>query len=248
MILKMFLHLDLSPPVVNSIDWTWFGKTHICLSTGHEVEGTACRSQRQDPEEGYKKKKVMLHLRSPRAKRLPWFLTGRSSEQPRLFLKRTEQSEERVLGKRGDEEPDGPSKDPVWRWEKLPEGQPSVQHSTNLGFVWPDESLKDARFKASCLQETRHSSSPAQYHPSSEAWRRGRTVRLLQGWWKTQSCLLTVPHPAWQSLRRSADKNVRKSPSPDVQRVRGLVTRVLKTILVIICNVSQHPADGALHL
>lgn len=55
--LKMFLHLDLSPPVVNSIDWTWFGKTHICLSTGHEVEGTACRSQRQDPEEGYKKKK-----------------------------------------------------------------------------------------------------------------------------------------------------------------------------------------------
>lgn len=156
------------------------------------------------------KRKVLLPLRSPRVKRLPWFLTGRSLKQLRLFLKQTEQSEERVLGKRGDEEPDGRSKDPVWKWEKLP--------------------------------------SPAQYHPSSEAWRRGRTVRLLQGWWKTQSCLLTVPHPAWQSLRGSADKNVRKSPSPDVQRVRGLVTRVLKTILVIICNVSQHPADGALHL
>ena len=28
---KLFLHLDWSPPVVNSIDWTWFGKAHTCL-------------------------------------------------------------------------------------------------------------------------------------------------------------------------------------------------------------------------
>ena len=27
----MFLQLDWSPPVVNSIDWTWFGKAHTCL-------------------------------------------------------------------------------------------------------------------------------------------------------------------------------------------------------------------------
>ena len=30
-ILKMFLQLDWSPSVVNSIDLTWFGKSHSCL-------------------------------------------------------------------------------------------------------------------------------------------------------------------------------------------------------------------------
>ena len=29
--LKVFLQLDWSPPVVNAIDWTWFGKAHTCL-------------------------------------------------------------------------------------------------------------------------------------------------------------------------------------------------------------------------
>ena len=29
-ILEMFLQLDWSPLVVNSIDWTWFGKAHTC--------------------------------------------------------------------------------------------------------------------------------------------------------------------------------------------------------------------------
>lgn len=30
-IFEVFLQLDLSPPVVNSMDWTWFGKAHTCL-------------------------------------------------------------------------------------------------------------------------------------------------------------------------------------------------------------------------
>jgi hypothetical protein len=30
-ILEMFLKLDWNPSVVNSIDWTWFGKAHTCL-------------------------------------------------------------------------------------------------------------------------------------------------------------------------------------------------------------------------
>ena len=30
-ILEMFLQLDWSPPVVNSIDWTRYGKAHTCL-------------------------------------------------------------------------------------------------------------------------------------------------------------------------------------------------------------------------
>ena len=29
--LEMFLQLDRSSPVINSIDWTWFGKAHTCL-------------------------------------------------------------------------------------------------------------------------------------------------------------------------------------------------------------------------
>ena len=30
-IIEMFLQLDWSPPVVNTIDWTWFGKEYTCL-------------------------------------------------------------------------------------------------------------------------------------------------------------------------------------------------------------------------
>ena len=30
-ILEMFLQLNWSPPVVNSVDWAWFGKAHTCL-------------------------------------------------------------------------------------------------------------------------------------------------------------------------------------------------------------------------
>ncbi len=29
--LEIFLQLDWSPPVVNSVDWSWFGKAHTCL-------------------------------------------------------------------------------------------------------------------------------------------------------------------------------------------------------------------------
>ena len=58
-ILEMFLQLDWSPSVVNSIDWTWFGKAHTCLYkvpqlTVHvrekrlEVEGIVRRAPRQD--------------------------------------------------------------------------------------------------------------------------------------------------------------------------------------------------------
>ena len=36
--LIMFLQLDWSPPVVNLIDWTWFGKAHICLYKGPTVD------------------------------------------------------------------------------------------------------------------------------------------------------------------------------------------------------------------
>ena len=60
-ILEMFLQLDWSPPVVNSIDWTWFGKAHTpdyirshswqCMSDqkpNHEVEIIVRRAPRHD--------------------------------------------------------------------------------------------------------------------------------------------------------------------------------------------------------
>ena len=52
---------------------------------------------------------------------------------------------EKGLGQEGDQEPYGHSeRAPVslWRWENLPEGQPSLQHSTNQALMveWPDGS------------------------------------------------------------------------------------------------------------
>ena len=101
-ILELFLQLDWSPPVVNSIDWTWFGKAHTCLykrfhswrcmseqKPGHEVEGNDRSPPGQecvgtDLEKGTKK--YLQHWRSPRTQWPPSFLNGRSLEPPRLFL------------------------------------------------------------------------------------------------------------------------------------------------------------------
>ena len=49
---------------------------------------------------------------------------------------------EKDLGQGGDQDPDGPSdKAPMWRLGNNPEGQPSLQHSTNQAFMveWRDE-------------------------------------------------------------------------------------------------------------
>ena len=56
---------------------------------------------------------------------------------------KTEQSGEKGFGQGGDHEPDGHSdRVPLWKWENLPEGQPSLQDSTNQAFMveWPDGS------------------------------------------------------------------------------------------------------------
>jgi hypothetical protein len=45
-ILELLLQLDWSPPVVNSIDGTWFGKAHTCLYKGPTVD-SACQSKNQ---------------------------------------------------------------------------------------------------------------------------------------------------------------------------------------------------------
>ena len=65
----------------------------------------------------------------------------------------TEKSGEKGLGQGGDQDSDGQSdRDldllwksagvPLWRWDNLPEGQSSLQHSTNQAFIveWQDRS------------------------------------------------------------------------------------------------------------
>lgn len=110
LIFEMFLHLDWSPPVVNWIDWTWFGKAYTCL---------------------YKVWQLMMHIK-----------TITKSWGQRNCL----QSSETVCMS---------SRDPVWRCKKLL-GQPSLQHSIDLGLMaqWSNRSLSCERFAKKHLKET----------------------------------------------------------------------------------------------
>ena len=99
-ILEMFLQLDWSPPVVNSIDWTWFGEEHTCLDkvpqlTVHVGAKTKPWGWRNCPwssetglcrgtDLGKSTNTFLQYLRSPRTQWPPSFLNGRSLESPRL--------------------------------------------------------------------------------------------------------------------------------------------------------------------
>ena len=97
-ILEMFLQLHWSPPVVHSIDWTWFGKAHIkshswqCVSKqkpSHEVEGIVHRASRQDCVDAQIWGRVPKHfciIEGLQNQCPPSFLNGRSLEPPRHFL------------------------------------------------------------------------------------------------------------------------------------------------------------------
>jgi hypothetical protein len=100
-ILEMFQQLDWSPPVVNSIDWTWFGKAHtypykVSQLTVHvRVKNQAMRLKELSVElrdrivsrhrsgEGYQN--ISAALKVPK-NTVNSFLNGRSLEPPRLFL------------------------------------------------------------------------------------------------------------------------------------------------------------------
>ena len=101
-ILEMFLQLDWSPPVVNSVDWTWFGKAHTCLYkvpqlTVHVRAQTKPWSPRnclrtsktglyRGTDLGKGTKKCLQHWRSQWAQWPPSSINGRSLEPPGLFL------------------------------------------------------------------------------------------------------------------------------------------------------------------
>jgi hypothetical protein len=91
-----------SPPVLNSINWTWFGKAHTCLYkvpqlTVHVRGKTKPWGRRNCPyssetglrrgtDLGKRTKTFLQHCRSPRTHWPPSFLNGGSLEPPRFFL------------------------------------------------------------------------------------------------------------------------------------------------------------------
>ena len=134
-------------------------RSHIwhCMSElkpNHEVEGFVRRAPWQDCvstdlETGTKT--FLQHLRSPRTQKPPLFFSGRSLEPPRLFLELATRPNW-ANGGRGAlvrEVAKNPmvllcqsSRVPLWRWENLPEGQPSLLNSANHAFMveCPDRS------------------------------------------------------------------------------------------------------------
>ena len=95
-----------------------------------EVEGSVRRAPRQDCVEAQTWGRVPKHFWS-----IEW-----TQEPTRLFLELATCPNwaigEKGLGQGGEQEPDGHSdRVPLWRWENLPEGQPSLQYLGLYGRV-----------------------------------------------------------------------------------------------------------------
>ena len=143
--LEMFLQLDWSPPpVVNWIDWTWFGKAHICLykrshswqcmseqKQRHEAEGIVRRAPRQACAEAQIWGRVPKYF---------CIIEGPQEHCGLIILKMEEDwnHQDRPTWAIGGEGPWSgrwprtrwslwqSSRVFLWRWDNLPEGQPSL--------------------------------------------------------------------------------------------------------------------------
>ena len=128
-----------------------FWKVHVRAKTSHEVEIIVRRAPRQDYVEaqiwGRVPKCFLQHWMS-RTQWPPSFLNGRSLETPRSILELAARPNS-AIGRKGPWSGRWPrtrwslwqsSRVHLWRWENLPEGQPTLQHSTNQLFMveWPD--------------------------------------------------------------------------------------------------------------
>jgi hypothetical protein len=151
-ILEMFLQLDWSPPVVNSwLDMIWKG-THLSIRScswqctseqkpSLEVEVIVRRAQIQDCI------KAQIwgmsgELKVPKNTASPSFLNGESLEPPRLFLVLATWPNW-AIGREGPWSGRWPrtqwslwqsSRVLLWKFGNLPEGQPTLQPSTNQAF------------------------------------------------------------------------------------------------------------------
>ena len=112
-----------------------------------EVKQMVSRAPRQDCVESQIWGRVPIHnLQNWRSPRTQWpssFLNRRSLEPPRLFLELATWPNWAIGGERPWSER-WPrtwwslwqrSRVPLWSWENLLEGQPSLQHSTNQAFM-----------------------------------------------------------------------------------------------------------------
>ena len=128
-ILKMFLKLDWSPPVVSSIDWTWFGKAHLSILA--PTVDCACQSKNQAMRlkelfvelrerivsrhrsgEGYQKMSAALKVPKNTVASiiLKWMKFGTTKPLPRAGPPaKLSNHWEKGLGQGGDQEPNGHS-------------------------------------------------------------------------------------------------------------------------------------------
>ena len=146
------------PPVVNSIDWTWFGKAHTCLykvpqltkqQPSHEVDGIARRARdrivsKHRSGEGYEN--ISAALKVPKntvvSIILKWNKFGTTKTLPKAGCPAKLGNRGRMALVKELTKNLVVTLTELWRWENLPEGQPSMQHSTNQAYMveWPDGS------------------------------------------------------------------------------------------------------------
>ena len=167
--LKCFYNLIGVHLVGNSNDWTWFGKAHTCLYKGPTGDG-ACQSKNQAirskelsvelrdrivsshrSREGYRKMSAALKVPKNTVASIifKWMMFGTPKTQPRAWPNWAIGGERPWSGR-------WPrtwwsrwqfTLESLWRWENLPEGQPSLKHSTNQDFMveWPDGSRSSVK-------------------------------------------------------------------------------------------------------
>ena len=158
-ILEMFLQLDWNPVVVNEIDWTWLGKARTCLYIWH-AQLTVQKKNSSEVERIVRR--ILSRHRSGEYQKMSAVLKVPKNIVTSIILKWKKFGATKPLSRAGrlaklSNQGSGPwsgrwpstqwslwqsSRVPLWRWENLPEGQPSLQHSTNQTFMveWTDGS------------------------------------------------------------------------------------------------------------
>jgi hypothetical protein len=138
----IYISLERHTLFLRSHSWQYMSEPE----PSHEVEGIVHRALRQHCVEAQiwgRVPKIVCSIEGPQEQWPPSFLNRRSLEPPRLFLELASRPNWTIWGER-------PwsgrwprtrwslwqsSRVPLWRWENLPEGQPSLQHSTNQAFM-----------------------------------------------------------------------------------------------------------------
>ena len=102
----------------------------------HEVEGLACRDRivsRHRSGEGYQK--LSAELKVPKNTVASIILKRKKFGSTKTLPRPGCPAKLSNQGRREVREVTKSSRVPMWRWENLPEGQPSLQHSTNQDFM-----------------------------------------------------------------------------------------------------------------